>query len=61
MKYNLSIKLSTVLSTLALFAFNQLIEAQNAFNWKLAGPLYTAGRIRNMVVDQSDASGKTLF
>ena len=61
MKYNLSIKLSTLFGTLALVAFNQLAEAQTNFDWKLAGPLYTAGRIRNLVVDKTDNTGKTMY
>lgn len=61
MKYNLSIKLSSLFGTLALVAFNQLVEAQTNFDWKLAGPLYTAGRIRNLVVDKTDNTGKTMY
>jgi len=61
MNHNLSIKLSSLFGTLALVVASQLMEAQTSFDWKLAGPLYTAGRIRNMVVDKNDASGKTLY
>lgn len=61
MKYNLSIKLSSLFGSLAIVALSQFAEAQTAFDWKLAGPLYTAGRIRNMIVDNADPSGRTLF
>ncbi len=54
MKNNMFTKLSRVLSLVALTAFSNVLEAQ--FNWGPAGPVYTAGRARNMVVDRNSPS-----
>jgi hypothetical protein len=32
-----------------------------SIEWGPAGPVYTAGRIRNMLVDANDPSGQTLY
>ncbi|MBL7903095.1 MAG: T9SS type A sorting domain-containing protein [Bacteroidia bacterium] len=53
-------KLGKTLGLVGLLSLSGLIEAQN-FNWAPAGPIYSAGRSRNMVIDKSDVSGKTLF
>jgi len=53
-------KLGKTLGLLGFISLSGLIEAQN-FSWAPAGPIYSAGRSRNMVVDKSDVSGKTLF
>ncbi len=44
----------------ALTALSTFVQAQ-AINWAPAGPLYTVGRIRNMIIDKTDASGNTLL
>ncbi|MCC6371042.1 MAG: hypothetical protein IT236_08565, partial [Bacteroidia bacterium] len=38
-----------------------LMEAQSTYTWSPVGPIYTAGRARNMVVDKNDATGNTLY
>jgi len=53
-------KLGKTLGLVGFLSLSGLIEAQT-FNWAPAGPIYSAGRSRNMVVDKSDVSGKTLF
>lgn len=35
--------------------------AQTTYSWNPAGPIYTAGRARNMVVDKNDPTGNTLY
>lgn len=56
----LSKKLIKSLSILALSGLTVTMDAQT-FNWSPAGPIYTAGRTRNMIVDKADASGNTLY
>jgi len=46
-----------ILTTLTGFLNAQTTD----WNWSPAGPIYTAGRIRNMIVDKTDPSGKTLY
>ena len=48
-----------VLSTLGSFSFAQ--NSPSSFNWSQAGPVYNAGRSRNMVIDQRDASHNTFY
>lgn len=51
---------SILLGLFGLFCF--LLPAQNPdWNWSPAGPIYTAGRARNLIVDKNDASGATLY
>lgn len=45
---------------LVLAGLSDLIEAQ-VYNWGSIGPVYTAGRSRNLIVDKADASGNTLY
>jgi hypothetical protein len=52
-----------IAKTLALFLFtgtSALFEAQ-VYNWGSIGPVYTAGRSRNIIADKADASGNTLY
>jgi hypothetical protein len=49
-----------VLSALSSFSHAQTTPASN-FKWSQAGPVYNAGRSRNLVVDQRDASGNTMY
>ncbi|HQQ94980.1 MAG TPA: T9SS type A sorting domain-containing protein [Bacteroidia bacterium] len=53
-------RLNRILGLLTLSALPVLSQAQN-FNWSCAGPIYSAGRARNMVVDKVDVTGKTLY
>lgn len=52
-------KFTKILSLIALTAMSNLLEAQ--MKWSPAGPVYTAGRARNMIVDKNDASNNTLY
>lgn len=56
----LSKKLIKSLSIIALSGLTVSMDAQT-LNWNPAGPIYTAGRTRNMIVDKTDASGNTLY
>src|SRR6218665_214881 len=53
------------LALIVLSGLSSLSYAQNtppsAFKWSQAGPVYNAGRSRNLVVDQRDASGNTMY
>lgn len=53
-------KFSKVLGLIALSGLSTLINAQT-FDWAPAGPIYTAGRARNIIVDKGDVSGNTLY
>lgn len=59
MKYRLQ-KLIKAFSVVALTGASVTIDAQT-LNWSQAGPVYTAGRARNIVMDKADPSGKTLY
>lgn len=48
------------LSGLSCFSYAQP-TSPSAFKWSQAGPVYNAGRSRNLVVDQRDASGNTMY
>ncbi len=52
-------KITKVLGFAALLGFSTQAGAQ--YSWSQAGPLYTAGRSRNMIVDKNDPSGNTLY
>jgi hypothetical protein len=54
-------KITKVLSLLAFTSSLGLLEAQSTYTWNPAGPIYTAGRARNMLVDKNDPTGKTLY
>lgn len=56
----LSQKLVKASAIVALAGLTNLVDAQT-FNWSQAGPIYNAGRSRNMLVDKNDASGNTLY
>jgi hypothetical protein len=56
----LSEKFTKSFGVAILAGFCVVAEAQN-LNWAPAGPVLTAGRIRNMVVDKADPSGNTLY
>ncbi|MDI1353703.1 MAG: T9SS type A sorting domain-containing protein [bacterium] len=53
-------RITKSLGLAALLGLSPLIESQT-MNWAPAGPVNTAGRARNMIVDNRDASGNTLF
>ena len=53
-------KVTKTLGILALTSLTTLLDAQT-FTWESAGPIYTAGRVRNMVIDKVDPTGKTMF
>lgn len=55
----LSEKIAKALGIAALVSISTVADAQ--FNWSPAGPVYTAGRIRNMIVDKNDNSNSTLL
>ncbi len=56
----LSHKLVKAVAVVALAGLSGAVDAQ-APNWSQAGPIYNAGRSRNMVVDKNDPSGNTLY
>ena len=56
----LSQKLVKACAIIALAGISNQVDAQ-AFNWSQAGPIYNAGRSRNMIVDKDDPSGNTLY
>lgn len=47
-------KITKVLGLIALCGFGGLLSAQT-FEWKPAGPVYNAGRARNMIVDKTNS------
>lgn len=53
-------RITKLIGILALTGLSGLIEAQT-MNWSPAGPIYTAGRSRNMIVDKSDPTGNTMY
>ncbi len=56
----ISKKLVKVAGIFALTGLCLFVQAQT-INWNQAGPIYAAGRMRNMVVDKADASGQTMY
>jgi hypothetical protein len=56
----LSKKLVKAIAVVALAGSIGAIDAQT-FNWSQAGPIYNAGRSRNMIVDNTDPSGNKLY
>jgi hypothetical protein len=56
----LSKKLVKAFAVVALAGLSGVVDAQ-PFNWSQAGPVYNAGRSRNMIVDKADPSGNTLY
>ncbi|MEO6305443.1 MAG: T9SS type A sorting domain-containing protein [Bacteroidia bacterium] len=56
----LSNKLVKAVTVVALAGLSGVADAQ-APNWSQAGPIYNAGRSRNMIVDKGDPSGNTLY
>jgi hypothetical protein len=52
MKY-MAERITKTLGIIALMGLSGLLNAQS-MNWSLAGPVYNAGRARNMVVDRSN-------
>lgn len=52
-------KLTKIIGLVALTGATTFLDAQ--MKWSPAGPVYTAGRARNMVVDKNDPSGNTLY
>src|SRR4051812_15718141 len=58
---HMSQRLVKVLGLVALTGVSGLADAQSTFSWSPAGPIYTSGRARNIIVDANDPSGNTLF
>lgn len=56
---NMIQKFTKILALVAITGMSSLVEAQQ--KWSPAGPVYTAGRARNMVVDKNDPTGNTLY
>ena len=56
----LSKKLVKAAIAVALVGVTSIVDAQT-FNWSQAGPIYNAGRSRNMIVDKNDPTGNTLY
>lgn len=54
----LSSKLVKVAAFVALTGLSGVADAQS---WSQAGPIYNAGRSRNMIVDKNDPSGNTMY
>jgi hypothetical protein len=52
-------KITKVLGLVALMGLNTALDAQ--YFWSPAGPVNTAGRVRNMIVDNTDPSNNTLY
>lgn len=57
---NLTKKLTKAFGLVALTVLSGVVTAQN-MKWSPVGPVYSAGRARNMVVDKNDASGSTIY
>lgn len=57
----MSHRITKILGLVAFTGSMGLLEAQSTFTWNPAGPVYTAGRSRNMVVDKADPTSKTLY
>jgi hypothetical protein len=53
-------KFTKVLGIIALTGLGLASEAQT-INWSPAGPIYTAGRARNMIVDKNDPTNNTMY
>ncbi len=53
--------LRSLLSLFVISLHSAGIAQSTDWTWSPAGPIYTAGRARNMIVDRLDASGKTLY
>jgi hypothetical protein len=58
---NMSQNFTKILGFVALSALGTFAEAQTNINWAPAGPVYTAGRARNMIVDNTDPSRTRLY
>lgn len=56
---NMIQKFTKIVALVAITGMSSLVEAQQ--KWSPAGPVYTAGRARNMVVDKNDPTGNTLY
>ncbi len=56
----LSNKLFKTCAVIAFASITTTIDAQ-IFNWSSAGPIYNAGRARNIIVDKSDPGGSILY
>src|SRR6188768_1004989 len=55
-------KFTKSLGLIVLAGWAGVSEAQAPnFKWSAAGPVYTAGRIRNMVVDKSDPTKQRFY
>lgn len=54
-------RITKIFGLLAITASVSQSLAQTTYTWNPAGPIYTAGRARNIIIDKTDASGKTLY
>lgn len=56
-------RIQNLLKAVGVFALTGICGISNAqtFEWGEAGPLYTAGRSRNIVIDKTDATNNTMY
>ena len=60
MMISISKKTLKVLGLIVLTGLMSFVNAQN-FDWSPAGPIYSAGRARNIIIDKTDLTGKTIY
>ena len=60
MMRSFSKKTLNVFGLIVLTGLMSFINAQN-FDWSPAGPIYSAGRARNIIIDKTDLTGKTIY
>ena len=60
MMISISKKTLKVLGLIVLSGLMSFVNAQN-FDWSPAGPIYSAGRARNIIIDKTDLTGKTIY
>ncbi len=57
---SISKKTVKVIVLIVLTGLISFVNAQN-FDWSPAGPIYSAGRARNIIIDKLDVTGKTIY
>ena len=60
MMISISKKTLKVFGLIVLTGLMSFVNAQN-FDWSPAGPIYSAGRARNIIIDKTDLTGKTIY
>jgi len=60
MMISISKKTLKVFGLIVLSGLMSFVNAQN-FDWSPAGPIYSAGRARNIIIDKTDLTGKTIY